>query len=424
MTALHEILTRNQYKSILILFSLAALGFRLTKYLFQNLEVAMNIIFKKQSVLILILLFLSLISCGKDKNPTGNNGDNIVYPEAEEQNLDSKVLEELVNELGKGTYGDVHSLLIMRNDSFVLEKYFSPNPVSVRETLQDIQTVTQAITSTLVGIAIHQGKISGVDEKVYNFFPEYSHIFDQDSAKYTITLEHLLTMTAGFAWTEDIATYWWYGAEDELANMIWCTDGDWIKHVLSRPLFDDPGSRFVYNSGATMLLSGIINKACGLSLEEFAAEYLFKPLGISTWEWETCPKGNSTTFFHLDLRPLDMLKIGQLYLNKGRWNGVQVVPEEWINVSTERQVNDFDAGIPPIDACDHGYLWWRYSDNHPASSMLKINDVYFAFGWADQYIWIIPHLNMVVVSTASNSNPGTFKTYDIIWKYILRAVKD
>jgi len=382
----------------------------------------MKTIFKKQSVLILLVLFLSLIFCGKDKNPTGSNEDIVLYPKAEEQNLDGSVLSELVNEFGKGTYGDVHSLLIMRNDSLVLEKYFSTNPIQVRETLQDVQMVTQSITSALVGIAIHQGKISGVDEKVYNFFPEYSHIFDQDSTKHTITLKHLLTMTAGFAWTENITTSWWYGAEDDLAKMIWCTDGDWLKYVISRPLTDDPGSRFVYNNGATMILSGIISKVCGLSLEQFAAEYLFKPLGISTWEWETCPKGNSTTFFNLDLRPLDLLKIGQLFVNKGRWNDVQVVPEEWVNVSTERQIKDFDAGIPPVDACDHGYLWWRYSDKHIASSMLKINDVYFAFGFADQYIWIIPHLNMVVVSTADN-RPG-FKTYDIIWKYILRAVKD
>ena len=382
----------------------------------------MKTIFKKQSVLILILLFLSLSFCGKDKNPTGSNEDIVLYPKAEEQNLDGSVLSELVNEFGKGTYGDVHSLLIMRNDSLVLEKYFSTNPIQVRETLQDVQMVTQSITSAMVGIAIHQGKISGVDEKVYNFFPEYSHIFDQDSTKHTITLKHLLTMTAGFAWTENITTSWWYGAEDDLAHMIWCTDGDWLKYVISRPLTDDPGSRFVYNNGATMILSGIISKVCGLSLEQFAAEYLFKPLGISTWEWETCPKGNSTTFFNLDLRPLDLLKIGQLFVNKGRWNDVQVVPEEWVNVSTERQIKDFDAGIPPVDACDHGYLWWRYSDKHIASSMLKINDVYFAFGFADQYIWIIPHLNMVVVSTADN-RPG-FKTYDIIWKYILRAVKD
>jgi len=382
----------------------------------------MKTIFKKQSVLILLVLFLSLIFCGKDKNPTGSNEDIVLYPKAEEQNLDGSVLSELVNEFGKGTYGDVHSLLIMRNDSLVLEKYFSTNPIQVRETLQDVQMVTQSITSALVGIAIHQGKISGVDEKVYNFFPEYSHIFDQDSTKHTITLKHLLTMTAGFAWTENITTSWWYGAEDDLAHMIWCTDGDWLKYVISRPLTDDPGSRFVYNNGATMILSGIISKVCGLSLEQFAAEYLFKPLGISTWEWETCPKGNSTTFFNLDLRPLDLLKIGQLFVNKGRWNDVQVVPEEWVNVSTERQIKDFDAGIPPVDACDHGYLWWRYSDKHIASSMLKINDVYFAFGFADQYIWIIPHLNMVVVSTADN-RPG-FKTYDIIWKYILRAVKD
>jgi len=382
----------------------------------------MKTIFKKQSVLILLVLFLSLIFCGKDKNPTGSNEDIVLYPKAEEQNLDGSVLSELVNEFGKGTYGDVHSLLIMRNDSLVLEKYFSTNPIQVRETLQDVQMVTQSITSALIGIAIDQGKIKSVDEKVYNFFPEYSHIFDQDSTKHTITLKHLLTMTAGFAWTENITTSWWYGAEDDLAHMIWCTDGDWLKYVISRPLTDDPGSRFVYNNGATMILSGIISKVCGLSLEQFAAEYLFKPLGISTWEWETCPKGNSTTFFNLDLRPLDLLKIGQLFVNKGRWNDVQVVPEEWVNVSTERQIKDFDAGIPPVDACDHGYLWWRYSDKHIASSMLKINDVYFAFGFADQYIWIIPHLNMVVVSTADN-RPG-FKTYDIIWKYILRAVKD
>lgn len=355
----------------------------------------------------LTVLFFALFACSSDKNPVQSS----TFPSsgAEAQKLDGKLLSELVNQIDSGAYGEIHSLLIVRNDFLVLEEYFRGYN---RDQLHYLYSVTKSVTSALIGIAIHQGKIKGLDEKLLGFFPEYDIITNKDARKEAITLEDLLTMTAGFSWDEWSTPY---GSPQNDASKL-AQSGDWMKYMLDLPMSEYPGIRFVYNSGCTMLLAGIIKNSTGKSAEEFAVKNLFEPIKIARWQWETGPKGITNTGWGLHLRPIDMAQFGSLYLHKGRWKGKNSVPEDWVARSTKESVS-IDGNF------DYGYQWWRFSDNSSVGRALQTNDLYFAWGYGGQFIFVIPHLNMIVVITADNFSNSS-QTFTFLEDYILAAVKD
>lgn len=203
----------------------------------------------KIGILIAVLVLLFIFSC--EKNQVTDTPDN-----EEAYYLDSKILAELVNKIKSGGYGEVHSLLIHFNGILVVEEYFGEYS---RNDLHPIYSVTKSITSAVIGIAIHQGKISGIDKEILDFFTEYNNIANLDSFKKAITIENLLTMTAGFLWDEVSTSF--VDPRNDVVKMA--GSSDWIKYVLDKPMRDYPGKRFVYNCGATMLLSGIIQKSTG-----------------------------------------------------------------------------------------------------------------------------------------------------------------
>ncbi len=344
----------------------------------------------------LICLGLSflVLSCQNDSTTTPE-----IIPEY-------RPLEALVSEIDKGTYGEIHCLLISKNDTLILEKYFHGYE---RDRLHRLYSVTKSITSALIGIALSQGQIQSLENRTLDYFTEYSNIANMDSRKNSIVLENLLTMSAGFTWDESSTSY----NSDENDAFKLGRSSDWMKHILDLPMQSIPGQQVVYNSGCTMLLSGIISKATGASAESFAQSQIFEFLGISNWNWRAGPNQITNTGWGLDLRPLDMLNFGKLFLNDGTHHNIQIVPRNWIIESTQSKIS---AGSD----YDYGYQWWRFSDTSSVGRTLKTNDLFFAWGYGGQFIFIVPHLKTVVVSTAGNFGTSTI-TFGFLEKYILAA---
>jgi CubicO group peptidase (beta-lactamase class C family) len=242
-----------------------------------------------------------------------------------------------------------------------------------------IRSVTKGITSTLAGIAVDQGAIPRLDTAVLEYLPECDTA-GLDERKRAITLEHLLTMTAGFQWSE--LTF----EEAALAEV-----SDWfgggkrsaLSDALRRPLACTPGTAFNYDSPAADLLSVVLTRATGRDLCTFAIEYLFDPLDITAFEWETDPAGFYRGSAGLVMRPRDLAKIGQLYLQRGEWHGRQIVSSTWIEQATKAQVA-LDGGY------GYGWLWW-VGNGAPVHFFSGV-------GYGGQLLLVAPALELVVVA--------------------------
>lgn len=304
-----------------------------------------------------------------------------------------------------GFFGNVHSLLIIHKDRLVFEKYFQG---WTRHMLHPCCSATKSFTSALIGIAIEKGYITGVDEIILSFFPEYSTVEHLDKMKKSITLKNVLTMTAGFTWDETSMPYY-----DNKGNPNYENDAikfglskDLIKSVLDLPMSHPPGTQITYNSGCTLLLSGIIRNKTGQSAEEFAEENLFSKIGITNWKWETGPNEITLTSGGLYLHPVDMAMFGYLYLKNGILNSKQIIPESWVKESTAQHIvfENVDKHVDRYFA--YGYQWWRFTDYYFdrlwIGSPPKVIDIYQAQGLGGQFIVVIPHLDMVYLSTGWN----------------------
>jgi CubicO group peptidase (beta-lactamase class C family) len=336
-------------------------------------------------------------------------------------NFNEKKLSDFVNKINNGTFPNIHSVLIIKNGKLVLEEYFPGKEFErgyvnfTRDALHGVMSVTKSITSTLIGIAIDKKMIKDTDEELISFFPEHK---DKLKANKTdgIKLSYVLSMTAGFDWDE-----WTYLYNDP-RNSLWITcereKKNIVGYILNRPLIDQPGSKFTYNSGLSLLLGVIIEKRSSMKIIDFAQQFLFTPLGISKYEW--WDKGKVTrTDAGLSLRPRDMAKFGLLFVNKGKWDGKQIVSSKWIEEATTEQIKVF-PGMP----IGYGYQWWLNNFNLNN----KIINSYVADGYGGQRIYVFPDLEMVVVFTAGNySMPGMMvinMMNNIVNNYILPAIQE
>lgn len=344
-------------------------------------------------------------------------GDGWEVARAGDVGLSETRLEQLVEILRLGTYANVHGILIVKDDRLVLEEYF--NGFSFEGAVGDsilgswttfdrtvphnLASVTKSITSTLVGIAVEQGFLSGVDTAVYDFFPEHADL--RDARKDSITLEHLLTMTSGLGWDE--STYV-YGDPRNDINALFA-QADPIRYVLVKPAVDPPGTTWLYNGGGTNVLGEVVRRAAGRSLPAFADEYLFGPLGIGARTWVQLPGAVAYASGDLKLRPRDMAKVGYLYVNEGRWDGTRVLPESWIAAASADYAETWNPGWW------YGYQWWNF--DWPVDG--RTHASFGARGWGGQAITIFPELHMVVVLTG-----GNYRTPDPIDAVIAEFVLD
>lgn len=267
--------------------------------------------------------------------------------------------------------------------------YFHPlyHPFYQGSELHTLQSVTKSITAIIVGIAIANGHLSGIDQPILDYFDTYD-LSRVDQRLKAATLQDLLTMRLGIEWHEMDRPLDLTNTTSQLEK-----SNDWIQFTLDQPMDTIPGVSWVYNSGATQLLSGIIKKATGRYIDDYANEYLFKPLGIQSYHWKKTPKGYPDTEGGLYLRAEDLAKIGLLYLNEGLWNGEQIVPADWIQASTKAWV---DGGVP--GATGYGYQWWLYETEEAT--------VWFGLGFGTQFLAVFPELELVGVIYAWNVFEG------------------
>jgi CubicO group peptidase (beta-lactamase class C family) len=266
----------------------------------------------------------------------------------------------------------LHSLLVSRRGELVLERYFN-GARAARPA--NIKSASKSIISALVGIAIDRRLIPGVDTPITVYFPELKK--DRDPVKQRIRIEDLLTMRSGLESTSNRN----YGA--------WVQSRNWVQHALNRPLLAAPGSLMDYSTGNTHLLSAILTKATGTSTWQFANDTIGRPLGFAIPRWPQDPQGIYFGGNDMLLTPRQMLAFGQLYLDGGQVRGRQVIPESWIERSLVPRGRSYWSDQ------EYGYGWWiRDLGGHRA---------YYAWGFGGQYIFIVPDLELVVVTTSSST---------------------
>ena len=305
----------------------------------------------------------------------------------EEQGMNSTKLDTIMEFIESGNLG-IDSIIIIRNGFVVLEEY--PSALYTPFARHFLASCTKSIVSALIGIAIREGYITSIDQKMLEFFPNRT-INNLDSRKENITIEHLLTMTPGFEWDQWSTDY---GESNNSATQMYASD-DPVQYVLDRPMRSNPGDEWVYNSGASHLLSAIIQISTEVSTLEFAETHLFDPLDISSAFWLPDSQGIYRGSSGLSLRPRDMARIGYLFLKEGYWNGDQIIPPEWVVSSSNTQVVLEDSTSNWATE-GYGYQWW----------ITPSVGVYYASGARGQKIYVFPTYNMVVVFTA-NMNDTT-----------------
>lgn len=349
-------------------------------------------------------------------------GDGWSTAHVAEVNLDEKKLTDLISKILDGTYLDVHSVLIVKSGKLALEAYFSGRDYKrchrdfTRDDIHQVMSVTKSFTSTLIGIAIDKGIIGGTDENLASFFPEYKHLFAANDKK-EITLKHVLTMTAGFDWDE--TTYLYNDPRNPIRALYGPERDNIIGYILSRPIKSRPGSKFNYNGGLSALLGVILERRAGLKVSEFADRYLFGPLGITKYSWGYYDFASKVprTGGGLSICPRDMAKLGQLFINKGRWKRKQIISSGWVEEATRAHVKRHPTGLT-----GYGYQWWCYKFKRDH----EIVDAYAAAGWGGQRILVFPALDMVVVFTAGNHLApriqASIMMHSMLSGYILPAV--
>ncbi|MFX0210302.1 MAG: serine hydrolase domain-containing protein, partial [Candidatus Hodarchaeota archaeon] len=300
------------------------------------------------TVFILILFVIQPFNSSSkyDYYPT----DGWLSATPEEHGMSSAVLVGMYEYIEKNNL-DIDCVIVIKNGYIVEERYLDPK--YDQNTLHQIYSCTKSITSALIGITIHDGYISSINRHILDFFPE-REIANLDSQKQAITLEHLLSMTSGLDWKE-WPTFVPYGDPANTVNK-WHESEDWVKFVLDRPMANESGEVFNYNSGTSHLLSAIIQYVTGNSTLSFAQKHLFGPLGIKStnFDWPTDPQGINLGGTGITMTPRDMAKFGFLYLNYGIWDGKQIIPREWVEISTRSHI----SASSHIRGKDYGYQWW------------------------------------------------------------------
>ncbi|MHA2328806.1 MAG: serine hydrolase domain-containing protein [Candidatus Hodarchaeales archaeon] len=368
--------------------------------------------------LVLLLVIIVLILAGTNPLPTNIHLSSEESTVTEEQGINSNKLDEMYARIIKYDIG-IDSIIIARNGHLVYEKYFEYYNYS---NLHQMQSITKSITSILIGIANATGFITNLDQPILDIFTSRSFV-NVDARKQTITIRHLLKMQTGMECDEGaflpfISTIDKHDYEllsnlsaDRFENiplspnrnlMRMVNSDDWVQYVLDKPMVAAPGTVYKYDSGASHLLSAIIRNKTGMNAVDFAKKHLFDPLNITDYHWWNDSMGISTGAFGLWLQPIDMVKIGNLYLNNGTWKGSQIVPMEWVWEST----------IPFTTATPNGplgYQWWI----NPSKTY------YYAFGLGGQFIVIKPDEKMVVTITASEYTDMVFQPRKILHDFIL-----
>jgi hypothetical protein len=336
-----------------------------------------------------VLFFILFISCSKESP---------IEPKIDDQKLnDAFSLARQISNL--------KSLVVSSNGTIIKEMYLGTGGA---DSIHDVRSVTKSFTSLLIGLAIDKGYIKDVYEPIGKYLDEFVKF--QDSIKANITIDQILKMSFGHVWN---------GTKDNSLYNTWALAPDHLQFIIDLPLVWEPGTVFNYSDGASHLLSVIVTIATGKNTLDFAKENLFDPLEIKNFKWSKDDKGFPNGAAGLSISPHDMIKFGNLILNKGKYNGRQIIPESWINTMTTTKIST-NSDIPY--GPDYGYqIWIGSTDGHK---------YIFAMGWGGQFIVIVPDFNLVVAATnewsgISSTTAGDqwYRTIDLIMTLILPAFK-
>lgn len=357
-----------------------------------------------QSILIITLLGITMAGLYGQKKPADPLKpviSNLPAANPSEVGMRMDTISHLLELIRQTNHPDFRGLIVFKNNKLVVEEYFN---TFWRATIEDIRSAGKSITGILAGIAIDQGLISSVDQRLDAFFPAFSNHKGQP-----IRIRDLLAMSSGL------------DADDNNNNSPgnftnWVLEDDWIQFAQTLPEVFPPGSRYVYNDVCPMLIGEIIQKASGMTLATFAEKYLFAPLGIEEYYWYSAPNGHTVPMGNLYLSTLDFAKIGLLLLNEGMWMGSRVVNQQWIQQLSKPR---FDlSSIDPF-AQGYGNFWFTGTKVWKGKSI----PYYYASGNGGNLLFIVPEFQMVVAltSTAYGQGYGHFRGHRI-FETILHAI--
>ena len=349
--------------------------------------------------------------------PWPTDGWTVSTPE--DQGLESAPFLALDSLIRTGAFGNIDRMVVVRNGYLVVNEryprdyraishghasdlgcgydscdspdqiqqynYLHPefHPYYQGRDVHSLQSVTKSVTSILIGIAIERGEIESVGAPLPIFFQDYD-LSGIDERLYQATLDDLLTMRSGIEWHESDRPL------DSTNTTIQLeASQDWIQFTLDQPMDADPGERWVYNSGGSHLMSGVVRSATGEFVDAYAEQYLFAPLGIDDYHWKTTPTGYPDTEGGLYLEAEQLAKIGYLYLRGGTWDGTAIVSEEWVAASVARQAETGNRA-----GWGYGYQWWRVDTDEA--------EVWAGLGFGGQFLFVLPEDDMVGVINSWN----------------------
>lgn len=352
-----------------------------------------------------------LAACEAHSAGPGWPGEAWPVSTAEAEGVDPAALESLIADIDAGRYGLIDQFLLIRNGRVIADRrwdhgqryaellaaqedtadhqynYDHPSwhPYYRDTDLHSLQSVTKSVTSVAFGIAVDEGHIPDVEAPAWPYFEAYG-VDLADPRRAATSLEDFLTMRSGIDWAVPGQTY-----EDQAhpTSVLEASDR-WIDYIVSRPVGTDPGTRFDYNDGVSVLLGKIVREATGQRLDEWAEERLFRPIGIDEYYWKITPDGEVDSEGGLYLSTHDLARIGHLMLRGGEWDGRQVVSREWVEASTSPVVPDV---APDNDRPDtgYGYQWWAPMHENGETRVLAGN------GYGGQFLHVVPEYDLISV---------------------------
>ena len=362
----------------------------------------------------------------QDATAWPTNGWPTSTPEAE--GLNGATFVTLDGELRKGTYGYVDRMVVVRNGRLVVDEryendyqaisrgqqgalgcgaetcpdaaaasdpynYYHPSthPFYQGRDVHSLQSVTKSVAATVVGVALHRGEIESLDAPLLSFFEDYD-LSGVDARLRKATLDDLLTMRSGIEWHEQDRPL------DETNTTLQLERSeDWIQFTLNQPSDAAPGEKWVYNSGGSHLMSGIVKQATGQFIDAYAEAHLFGPLGIRDYHWKKTPRGFPDTEGGLYLEAEQLAKIGYLYLQDGAWDDQRLLDADFARAATARQVDRVNA-----PGWGYGYQWWRLDNNDV--------EIWAGLGFGGQYLLILPEHNLIGVVNSWNIFGGRMQS--------------
>ena len=338
-------------------------------------------------------------------HPPADLHDGIAVGEIARSDLGVATADAIGHAILDGTYKDVHSVLLYQRAKLVMEEYFYGYSV---QRPHQLRSATKSIVSALAGIAIDRGAISRVNERV---LPQmgYASYANPDPRKATMTLGDFLSMSSGLDCNDHSSTS--PGRETVIDDAP-----DWVKATLDLPMINDPGSRAYYCSGGVSVVGRLTENAVHMRLPEFAQANLFGPLGISRpdWVWNYGLTNADKEYSQIHLRPRDMLKLGMLFADGGRWHERQVISDSWVRASLAEHSH--------VDHVSYGYFWWRPWLNVETPGGSEHVNLVAAQGNGGQKIYLVPQYDLVAVFTGGGYNAESTPPNTIMAKIILPAL--